>query len=115
MSDEVAGPHVEFARAAQRDLRQLDPQIRRRVLAAIDGLLTDPPRGDVQRLTATGGEYRLRVGDWRVRFVSSQDKQLVTIKRVLPRGRALPGTDGRSTVISGQRGFESRRGASEPS
>jgi mRNA interferase RelE/StbE len=88
VSDEAAGWRVEFARAAQRDLRRLDPPIRRRVLTAIEGLLADPPQGDVKRLTGTGGEYRLRVADWRVRFARDPNEQLILIERVLPRGRA---------------------------
>jgi mRNA interferase RelE/StbE len=82
------GWRVEFARAAQRDLRRLDPPIRRRVLAAIEGLLADPPHGDIKRLTGTDGEYRLRVGDWRIRFTRHPNQQIVLIERVLPRGRA---------------------------
>lgn len=81
------GWRVEFARPAQRDLGRLDPQIRRRVLIAVKGLIADPPRGDIKRLTGTD-EWRLRVGDWRVRFTRDPDHQLVLIKRVLPRGRA---------------------------
>jgi mRNA interferase RelE/StbE len=63
------GWQVEFARAAQRDLRHQDPQIRSRVLTAIKALLTDPPAGDIKRLAGVEPpEWRLRVGDWRVRF-----------------------------------------------
>jgi mRNA interferase RelE/StbE len=79
---------VEFARAAQRDLKRLDPQIRRRVLGVLHGLLSDPPQGDVKRLTGLNDEWRLRVGDWRVRFARDPDRSTITIKRVLPRGRA---------------------------
>lgn len=80
---------VEFARPAQRDLRRLDPQIRRRVLAAIQGLIAQPPQGDIQRLTGiTPPEWRLRVGEHRVRFTRHPGQRLVLIKRVLPRGRA---------------------------
>ena len=83
------GWQIEFARAAQRDLRRLDPQIRSRVLAAITGLLIDPPEGDIKRLVGLEPpEWRLRVGDWRVRFTRNHDRQLLLIKRVLTRGRA---------------------------
>lgn len=81
------GWRVELARTAQRDLRSLDPPIRRRVLAAIKGLTAAPPQGDIKRLTSTE-DLRLRVGDWRVRFTRHPNQQLVIIKRVLPRGRA---------------------------
>ena len=88
MTDDAGGWRVEFARAAQRDMRRLDPQIRRRVITAIDGLLAEPPQGDVKHLSGSDREYRLRVGDWRVRFTRDPDQQLVLIKHVLPRDRA---------------------------
>lgn len=80
---------VEFARPAQRDLRRLDPQIRRRVATNINGLIAEPPQGDIKRLTGiTPPEWRLRVGDHRVRFTRYPAQRLILIKRVLPRGRA---------------------------
>lgn len=33
-------------------------------------------------------EYRLRVGDWRLRFLRDDAARLVILTRVLPRGRA---------------------------
>ncbi len=79
---------VELTPAARRDLRRLDSQIRRRVIDALDGLSAQPPRGDVRRLTGINEEWRLRVGDWRVRFTREQATYTVYILRVLPRGRA---------------------------
>ena len=81
------GWRIAVAPRAERDLRRLDPQIRRRVLTAIKGLIAEPPEGDIKRLTGSD-ELRLRVGDYRVRFTRDNDQQLVTIQRVLPRGRA---------------------------
>ena len=84
----TAGWRVELTRAALRDLRRLDAPVRRRVLAALDGLVADPPAGDVAKLTGRPDEWRLRVGDWRVRFTRHRDQQLLVVQRVLPRGRA---------------------------
>jgi mRNA interferase RelE/StbE len=78
--------HVEISRPAQRDLRRLDPGVASRVLEAI-GRYADTGYGDVTRLHGIDEEYRLRVGDWRVRFRLRQP-DLVEIIRVLPRGRA---------------------------
>jgi mRNA-degrading endonuclease RelE of RelBE toxin-antitoxin system len=33
-------------------------------------------------------EWRLRVGDWRVRFDRDDEAQAIVVLRVLPRGRA---------------------------
>ena len=79
---------LEFAPRARRDLKRLDPPIQRRVLAAIEGLLDNPPSGDLRKLTGHDDERRLRVGDWRIRFTRDHDQLLITIQRVLPRGRA---------------------------
>jgi len=80
--------HVVVDDRARKDLRRIDPPTRKRILNAITRLAQDAElTGDVKRLRGSH-EYRLRVGDWRVRF-ERQDRQLViVIVRVLPRGRA---------------------------
>ncbi len=79
----------EVTRPAARDIKRLDQPVRERVLTAIDGLRTDPPAGDIKRLTGiTPPQWRLRVGDWRVRFNRNPETRTVLILRVLPRGRA---------------------------
>jgi mRNA interferase RelE/StbE len=78
---------VRYAPSARRDLKRLDPQIARRVLAAIDRLLDQDPTLDVRRLTGTS-EGRIRVGDWRVLFDRDTAAREIVILRVLPRGRA---------------------------
>ena len=79
---------VEFTPRATKDIRRLDRPVQRRVLEALDHL-TEAPRlaGDVKRLTGSD-EYRLRVGDWRIRFRLDGDRLIVLVVRVLPRGRA---------------------------
>ncbi len=79
---------VELTRGAAHDLKRLDPPVRRRILAALDGLVADLPMGDVRRLTGRDDEWRLRVGDWRVRFTRHPDERVIVVQRVLPRGRA---------------------------
>jgi mRNA interferase RelE/StbE len=79
---------VELAPSARRDIKRLDRPLQARLIAALDGLTAQPPVGDVKRLSGQPPEWRLRVGDWRVRFTRDNDQRLVTILRVLPRGRA---------------------------
>jgi mRNA interferase RelE/StbE len=76
-----------FAPRARRDFRRLDPPVQRRVADALDRLLGVPPVGDVARLAASRDEWRLRVGDWRVRFTHDEAGH-VYVLRILPRGRA---------------------------
>jgi mRNA interferase RelE/StbE len=71
---------------ARRDLRRLDPPVRRRITDALDRFVADPFVGDVRRLNPI--EWRLRVGDWRVRFAFDDEHRVIVVLRVLPRGRA---------------------------
>lgn len=45
-----------------------------------------PETGDVRKLSS--GEWRLRVGDWRIRFERSEAEHEIRVMRILPRGRA---------------------------
>ncbi len=85
----TTGPwHVELTRAATRDLRRLDPPIRRRVLAAVATVADDPQQpGALRRLTGAP-EHRLRIGDWRALLMLDTHTRTITVTRVMPRGRA---------------------------
>jgi mRNA-degrading endonuclease RelE of RelBE toxin-antitoxin system len=59
---------------------------------AIAGLRSDTPVGDVRRLAdISPPEWRLRVGDWRVRFTRDAATRTVLILRVLHRASAYRG------------------------
>ena len=85
MSSEGAG--WAFTPRAQRDMRRLDRPVQRRVVDALDRFVGDPPLGDVVKLSGVDDEWRLRVGDYRVRF-TRDNNGTVQVLRVLPRGRA---------------------------
>lgn len=73
---------------ARKDLRRIDPPTRARILSAITRLAEGAElTGDVKRLRESE-EYRLRVGDWRVRFERHDRQLVIVVVRVLPRGRA---------------------------
>ncbi len=79
---------IEWTPRARKDLRKLDRQVAARVVAAVERLARTG-EGDVLRLTAVEpAEYRLRVGDWRVRFRLDHDRQVLIILRVLRRDKA---------------------------
>jgi len=82
------GAGYVFAPRARRDLRRLDPPVQRRIVDALDRLTADPAVGDVVRLAGVEDEWRLRVGDCRVRFTRDQGSGVIQVLRVLPRGRA---------------------------
>lgn len=78
---------VIWSAAAQRDLRRLDRQVAERVRAAVQRYAATG-QGNVKQLQGTTARYRLRVGDWRVRFTLVFETQQMIVERVLPRGRA---------------------------
>lgn len=53
---------------------------------ALDKFVAAPREGDIRKLSTV--EWRLRVGDWRVRFSFDDENQVIVVLRVLPRGRA---------------------------
>jgi mRNA interferase RelE/StbE len=86
----VNGPYwrVVIDDRARKDLRRIDPPMRQRILRAIARLAHGAElTGDIKRLQGSR-EYRLRVGDWRVRFEREDQELIITVVRVLPRGRA---------------------------
>ena len=72
------------------DLRRVDTKSRERIFAALDRLVADPrgAGGDVRKLRGPEDEWRLRIGDWRIRFEWDEPNQTVWVLRVLLRGRA---------------------------
>ena len=89
MSDQTRG--VVFSPAAEKDLRGLELDGRRRILTAIEGLRELPLRGDIKKLQGRENQWRLRVGDWRVIFEVDARGPTIYIVRVLARKDAYRG------------------------
>ena len=73
-----------IAPAATKALRKLPRNERERILTAIERL----PAGDVRSLKGRQGEWRLRVGDWRVLIRLDLEARVIVVTAVKPRGRA---------------------------
>jgi mRNA interferase RelE/StbE len=78
---------ILFESRAERDLARLDPPVARRVISALDRLLTQDPSLDLRRLR-NSDEWRVRVGNWRIRLRLEFDTRTVIVVRILQRGRA---------------------------
>lgn len=79
---------IRWAASAEREARRLDPPVERRVVAALERY-AETGRGNVVHLTGVEPrQYRLRVGDWRVRFTVDRPAQVLYVLGVRPRGRA---------------------------
>ena len=68
---------IRYSRSAARSIRQLDPQVRRRIRRALDVLVTNPERGKPLQLTLKGlrswrtGAFRIvyRIVDQRIEVI----------------------------------------------
>jgi mRNA interferase RelE/StbE len=78
----------ELSPRAVRDLRQLDPPTRRRIFEALERLVEVPAGGDQRKLRGSNDEWRLRVGDWRVRFRKVAETRTIVVVRILHRSAA---------------------------
>jgi len=73
---------VALAPAAARQLRKFDPQVRRRVQAAIELLATEPRPPAATRLVGGAGEWRVRTGDYRIVYEIEEERLLVLVLSV---------------------------------
>ncbi len=73
---------ITLAPAAARQLRKFDPQVRRRIQAALELLATQPHPPAATRLVVGSGEWRVRTGDYRIVYEIEDDQLLVLVLRV---------------------------------
>lgn len=73
---------VALTPAAARQLRKFEPQVRRRVQAAIELLAEDPRPPTSTRLVGGAGEWRVRTGDYRIVYEIEENRLLVLILNV---------------------------------
>lgn len=76
---------IEFTAAAAREVRKLDPQIRRRILAGAADLERDPRPHGCRKLAGYDNAWRVRIGDYRVLYEIVDEQVLVTVVRVAHR------------------------------
>jgi mRNA interferase RelE/StbE len=77
---------IEWRPSARKEVRRLDPPVRRRVIEAIGALADDPrPAGSVT-LTGSPGWRRIRIGGYRVVYEVNDRALVVLVLRVGSRG-----------------------------
>jgi mRNA interferase RelE/StbE len=76
---------VSLAPSAARELRKFDPDVRRRIQAALDLLATEPRPPAATRLVGGSGEWRVRTGNYRIVYEISDDQLLVLVLRMAHR------------------------------
>ncbi|MHB1930438.1 MAG: type II toxin-antitoxin system RelE family toxin [Acidimicrobiales bacterium] len=73
---------VTLAPSAARQLRKFDPDVRRRLQAAIELLAGDPRPPAATRLVGGSGEWRVRTGNYRVVYEIDDNELLVLVLRM---------------------------------
>ena len=69
---------VVWSSAAEKGLRKIPPMDQTRIRAAVDALSDNPRPYGVDKVVVTG-EYRIRVGDYRVRYSVDDGAKTVTV------------------------------------
>ena len=67
-------------------MRRLDPEILRRVDAAIRDLANDPRPHGYAKMHGDRNLFRIRVGDWRVIYAIRDQQLIVLVMRIGHRG-----------------------------
>ncbi|HEX4080877.1 MAG TPA: type II toxin-antitoxin system RelE/ParE family toxin [Rhizomicrobium sp.] len=81
---------ILIARSAVKALRRMQPAKARDIREAIDRVAADPlaPNNNVKALKGIRDGYRIRVGDWRVSYVTDSASQALKVFEIAPRGGA---------------------------
>ena len=74
--------NFSYEKRCLKYLKRLDKNTQLRILKAINIL----PIGDVKSLQGKRDEYRLRVGDYRIIFTKDDEKMIIYIIEIAPRG-----------------------------
>lgn len=77
-----------FSAKALKQLKALDPKVQKRVKAAVKKLEVFPPAIDIGKVKTRPGEFKTRVGDWRLFFRYEFASQQVEIIAIRPREHA---------------------------
>ncbi len=73
---------VLLERGAEKDLTRLPSEIHDRVIAAIQGLATNPRPPGCRKLAGSKHDWRVRVGDYRVVYEIDDRIRVVRVNRV---------------------------------
>jgi mRNA interferase RelE/StbE len=79
---------VKVKHEAEKVLRRLPRDLAERVVRAMLALETDPRPHGCKRLKSHDELYRVRVGEWRITYTVQDDKLIVLVLEIAPRGGA---------------------------
>ncbi len=79
--------NIQYNKKCLKYLKKLGKTNQLRIIKAINEL----PFGDVKRLQGDNPNYRLRIGDYRVVFSKDEEKWIILIIEIGPRGDVYNG------------------------
>jgi mRNA interferase RelE/StbE len=74
--------NVTLVPSAARQLRKFDPDVRRRIQAAIELLAIDPRPPAATQLVGGSGEWRVRTGNYRIIYEINDGELVVLVLRM---------------------------------
>ena len=77
---------VEMERSVERNFCRLPRNLIAKLLKAIRSLEENPRPPGCRKLTGRNDTYRIRVGDWRIIYQIHDDRLIVLVIEVGPRG-----------------------------
>jgi mRNA interferase RelE/StbE len=90
MSD-PGGWQVILTRQPQKVLRKLPQDVLQRISRALDELSKDARPSGCKKLAGYDNLFRLRVGDWRIVYAIEDERLVILVLEVVPRGDAYRG------------------------
>ncbi len=73
---------VRLTRPAQRQLDDLDPTARRRIIRKLEELESNPRPPGMEKLAGVDDLYRVRVGDWRIIYTIENAELVVLVVKI---------------------------------
>lgn len=77
---------IEVQQTAEKVLRRLPRDLKERITAAIFGLETNPRPPGALPHKGQYSTWRIRVGDWRVIYTIEDERLIVLVVKIGPRG-----------------------------
>ena len=96
---------ITYKGSVAKELRKIDRQTQKRLLAAIEGLATNPRPDGVKKLKSKYDQYRIRVGNYRIVYEIADGQLHVLVLRVAHRKKMFISDNPPKGVSRARRGL----------
>jgi len=88
MSEDPERWQIMLLRQPEKVLRRLPKDLLQRTRVAIHGLAENPRPPGCKKLSGYENLYRVRVGQWRISYAIENDRLVILVLEIAPRGDA---------------------------